>query len=103
FTYTVTTEIYTLSLPTLFRSETSPSVHFTCHDKGRNLTAAGGDVGEAGRAESREKSGERAAKEVRREVDQHVAHFDAAVGAHREDRKSTRLNSSHQIISYAVF
>src|SRR5947208_10905609 len=23
--------------------------------------------------------------------------------AHREDRKSTRLNSSHQIISYAVF
>src|SRR5258708_29067363 len=24
-------------------------------------------------------------------------------GARREDRKSTRLNSSHQIISYAVF
>src|SRR5258708_27770082 len=24
-------------------------------------------------------------------------------GAHRPDRKSTRLNSSHQIISYAVF
>src|SRR5258708_28463200 len=24
-------------------------------------------------------------------------------GAFREDRKSTRLNSSHQIISYAVF
>src|SRR5258708_21331702 len=27
----------------------------------------------------------------------------AAGGAAREDRKSTRLNSSHQIISYAVF
>src|SRR5258708_8069060 len=26
-----------------------------------------------------------------------------AVGLGREDRKSTRLNSSHQIISYAVF
>src|SRR5258708_22252596 len=24
-------------------------------------------------------------------------------GGHRRDRKSTRLNSSHQIISYAVF
>src|SRR5258708_23067999 len=32
--------------------------------------------------------------------------LDAAAAAHRvgdEDRKSTRLNSSHQIISYAVF
>src|SRR5258708_29377539 len=27
----------------------------------------------------------------------------AAVGMERADRKSTRLNSSHQIISYAVF
>src|SRR5207244_12230288 len=27
----------------------------------------------------------------------------ARPGARREDRKSTRLNSSHQIISYAVF
>src|SRR5258708_11072281 len=26
-----------------------------------------------------------------------------STGPHREDRKSTRLNSSHQIISYAVF
>src|SRR5947208_5188141 len=26
-----------------------------------------------------------------------------AVDRHKEDRKSTRLNSSHQIISYAVF
>src|SRR5207244_8555849 len=28
---------------------------------------------------------------------------DRAVGAAEQDRKSTRLNSSHQIISYAVF
>src|SRR5258708_20164598 len=27
----------------------------------------------------------------------------ACAGCSREDRKSTRLNSSHQIISYAVF
>src|SRR3712207_8183311 len=28
---------------------------------------------------------------------------DAGLGHHREDRKSTRLNSSHANISYAVF
>src|SRR5438552_9001339 len=28
---------------------------------------------------------------------------DAAADVHKTDRKSTRLNSSHQIISYAVF
>src|SRR5437762_6585654 len=36
-----------------------------------------------------------------------VAHarqaLDIPEGAHREDRKSTRLNSSHRCISYAVF
>src|SRR5258708_26193195 len=31
----------------------------------------------------------------------HLDAYDAKVGV--EDRKSTRLNSSHQIISYAVF
>src|SRR5438552_8103171 len=32
------------------------------------------------------------------------SHPDSAGGRHcQEDRKSTRLNSSHQIISYAVF
>src|SRR5258708_8103240 len=30
-------------------------------------------------------------------------HDDGGSAAHVEDRKSTRLNSSHQIISYAVF
>src|SRR5438552_8072340 len=35
----------------------------------------------------------------------HLGHVGAVVVAftHRSDRKSTRLNSSHQIISYAVF
>src|SRR5207244_13652075 len=33
----------------------------------------------------------------------HERHQRAAVRAHGPDRKSTRLNSSHQIISYAVF
>src|SRR5258708_9992175 len=32
-----------------------------------------------------------------------AAHRAAATGWCSEDRKSTRLNSSHQIISYAVF
>src|SRR5690606_40254460 len=32
-----------------------------------------------------------------------VEHAAAAVGLHGEDRKSTRLNSSHVKISYAVF
>src|SRR5258708_21447929 len=31
------------------------------------------------------------------------ARFEDRLIAEREDRKSTRLNSSHQIISYAVF
>src|SRR5207244_10661598 len=33
----------------------------------------------------------------------HQRRGDDAFAADREDRKSTRLNSSHQIISYAVF
>src|SRR5688500_19993846 len=32
-----------------------------------------------------------------------VVPFDRPVGAQAEDRKSTRLNSSHLVISYAVF
>src|SRR2546427_5411920 len=43
----------------------------------------------------------------RREVDRHVAHDEAghadARGGSSQDRKSTRLNSSHSQISYAVF
>src|SRR5215216_7558508 len=37
------------------------------------------------------------------EVPRLLAHRRARVLVQRRDRKSTRLNSSHQIISYAVF
>src|SRR5947208_5008339 len=40
---------------------------------------------------------------ARREVGGGGARAPRAVCARAEDRKSTRLNSSHQIISYAVF
>src|SRR5439155_7692675 len=36
-------------------------------------------------------------------VDCHVAPFSGAAGEGGQDRKSTRLNSSHVAISYAVF
>src|SRR3712207_7732785 len=38
-----------------------------------------------------------------REVEREAERVDAAVRVRREDRKSTRLNSSHANISYAVF
>ena len=44
------------------------------HHERRNLSAAGRDVGEAGRAEACQKPGEPAAEDVRRKVDEHVAH-----------------------------
>src|SRR2546429_6755327 len=39
----------------------------------------------------------------RKEQHQHVFDSDARPGASEKDRKSTRLNSSHGYISYAVF
>src|SRR5256885_3818428 len=36
-------------------------------------------------------------------TDEIVAHYVKAVGGMDKDRKSTRLNSSHLVISYAVF
>src|SRR5438552_14686803 len=38
-----------------------------------------------------------------REVVEHAAHQIGPAARDEPDRKSTRLNSSHQIISYAVF
>src|SRR5438552_14614475 len=38
-----------------------------------------------------------------RRADRRPLHRDPDHHGHRVDRKSTRLNSSHQIISYAVF
>src|SRR5947208_8883966 len=46
--------------------------------------------------------GERGAEECHDPVTQHLVDG-ALIPVHRLDRKSTRLNSSHQIISYAVF
>src|SRR5205807_6144403 len=40
---------------------------------------------------------------LREEVHAHVPAGEQHVGAADEDRKSTRLNSSHLVISYAVF
>src|SRR3712207_8976939 len=47
--------------------------------------------------------GERAQPHRRAAGGRRPGHRDLAVGVHRLDRKSTRLNSSHANISYAVF
>src|SRR5688572_30946085 len=53
----------------------------------------------AGRIEVREPGIERAPHATAEES----SHVDAALPVRRQDRKSTRLNSSHSQISYAVF
>src|SRR5438105_4876803 len=68
-------------MPTLFNPAPDTANARLRNDEYRNLAAAGGDVRESGRAQAREESGELAAEHVRREVDEHVAHLDAAVGA----------------------
>src|SRR5438105_11232381 len=73
FNDTATTEIYTLSLTTLFRSQVGVEV-------------TGVYVG---------------ARVRRGAVHAPTSHINADLG--RADRKSTRLNSSHEWISYAVF
>src|SRR2546427_8254384 len=73
---------------TLFRSEWKLSWHAHFHES----------VGEE--IHQRSRSG----LLLRRRLVQRVHHGDAAkLGAVRQDRKSTRLNSSHSQISYAVF
>src|SRR5258708_29343218 len=42
-------------------------------------------------------------RDERQVDDEHGAQLRCGAAPHRRDRKSTRLNSSHQIISYAVF
>src|SRR2546426_9012776 len=77
FNDTATTEIYTLSLPTLFRSR-------------RDLRGLRhGDQRPPARAAASHHDVSAAPALVR--------------GRRRADRKSTRLNSSHLVISYAVF
>src|SRR2546422_5583304 len=80
FNDTATTEIYTLSLHTLFRS---------LHPRGIDAEFI---AGSAIMIRIQEQPDHVGGREV------------VAPGEHRdEDRKSTRLNSSHGYISYAVF
>src|SRR5438552_14719935 len=82
FTATATTEIYTLSL-----HDALPIWRFAVIEAGDAPAAAGPD------------------QRRQRERALHCApgKLTAASGVSMQDRKSTRLNSSHQIISYAVF
>src|SRR5205807_7167141 len=89
FTDTPTPEFYTLSLTTLFRSDDL--------EQARALRLADDDLGDVvGLREADEIVGDAAADAGDR---QRLA----AQRLGQPDRKSTRLNSSHLVISYAVF
>src|SRR5947208_6403555 len=75
---------------TLFRSEE--------RDRGREREAREAPMRRPRREASRECGPERRDEQRHRGEQQHVSGQ-----ARHQDRKSTRLNSSHQIISYAVF
>src|SRR2546430_6107838 len=89
FNDTATTEIYTLSL-----HDALPILH-PVHDE-RRIEHAKADPEHADAQEVRDElPGRRLGEpEPEHRLDKH---------AHRGDRKSTRLNSSHSQISYAVF
>src|SRR3712207_8447489 len=93
FNDTATTEIYTLSLHDALpisnsRAQTRRRV------RRRELRARSGGRGQTRRARPARGRALRAATDAPRPV---------APRDHRADRKSTRLNSSHANISYAVF
>src|SRR5207244_5693133 len=84
---------------TLFRSQAAPHDEVG-EDRGQGLVGeelvdlhAGDGPGQVARAEGVAQVGSNAS----------AAEPLVDLVGHREDRKSTRLNSSHQIISYAVF
>src|SRR5258708_37532456 len=79
FNDTATTEIYTLSYTTLFRSPPSSSAPRTTSAPGAKCAAC---------------------TRFRLSTSHALLAWPLTVA---RDRKSTRLNSSHQIISYAVF
>src|SRR5207244_12015046 len=81
---------------TLFRSASSKGLGRAC---ARSLAEAGCEVVVNGRNRDAVES---AAADIRQRTGAKVTAVAADV-ATAEDRKSTRLNSSHQIISYAVF
>src|SRR3989442_4689786 len=85
FNDTATTEIYTLSHTTLFRSHWWPQASVEVEDAARRSDhAVGGRLREA----------------LELLV---VGHRDVGLRDPQQDRKSTRLNSSHVRISYAAF
>src|SRR5207244_9284262 len=101
-TPTLTPSIYTLSYTTLFRSE---SIHrFTQMSVTRALTF----LDELELTKTEQLIGARIVKEIRERltfldnVGVGYLQLDRAAATLSGDRKSTRLNSSHQIISYAV-
>src|SRR2546430_12041236 len=81
FNDTATTEIYTLSLP-----DALP------------ISAAGSEALDGGHFSTVRKGGQ-----IETPADRDTIHERRAAAAESLDRKSTRLNSSHSQISYAVF
>src|SRR5260221_5254708 len=86
FNDTATTEIYTLSYTTLFRSDGRST--FLSNDSGSTRLSASNATKGTPIQRSSLRIGTRVTACNRRD---------------RADRKSTRLNSSHTVISYAVF
>src|SRR5258708_17750426 len=90
FNDTATTEIYTLSLHDALPISI-PTNTERCGDRDHHLFR--------GRPVPRRRIHHHAARKLHRPGERHRLHELGEEG----DRKSTRLNSSHQIISYAVF
>src|SRR5690625_6193911 len=80
-------------------------------DEKRTLVALSGEITAAIAAEIQEAAGIARSRKQPLDIDaRHVTRIDAPgfaglakLALHRSDRKSTRLNSSHVAISYAVF
>src|SRR2546423_1845119 len=96
FNDTATTEIYTLSLPDALPIFPLPV------EQRREIEAVGGaEVLDAAGAARLPQVPQHAVDQIGRRVRTHAS-ADLVAGM-LGDRKSTRLNSSHQLISYAVF
>src|SRR5205085_5804417 len=85
---------------TLFRSSSPPAGQLPAHLPVELAADHEGQRGQVEPGHEHEERAERAVELVHAAVEREVAV--EAVGQ-REDRKSTRLNSSHSQISYAVF
>src|SRR5205807_9864215 len=97
------TAIYTLSLPTLFRSQRAE--HQMTGLGGGERQADGLQVAHLADQDHIRILAQRRAQRLAEaeRVAMHLALVDeTALGVVHEDRKSTRLNSSHLVISYAV-